>query len=141
MIVTKKKTCAGWDGNSHPAFLWKRIGGKGYCKMCAYKIEQSVPNDSKNEETEKQFKLFLEIWDERKNQDGQNYCEVTGKILPKEALSVYFDHLLEKSKYPQFRFDKRNIIIVDGQIHSQKTNGFPHPKHEELIDKAKKELL
>lgn len=145
MAIIKKyeKLCAGWDGNSHPAFLWKKINGKGYCKKCSAILDNKKSFDDrqiKNNETKKQFNLFLEIWNERKI-NGRNYCEVSGEILPKEALSIYFDHLLEKNKYPQFRYDKRNIIIVSGDVHTLKTNGNPLKKHKELIEKAKKELL
>lgn len=144
----KEKICAGWDGNPHPAFLWKRISGKGYCKNCTMKLEPPKPIQSKRkdvdgkkkEDTERQFNLFLEIWEERKI-NGKNYCEVSGKLLPREALSIYFDHLLEKSKYPLLRYEKRNIIIVDGDVHMRKTNGHPLPKHKELIEEAQKELL
>lgn len=150
-MKTKQKICAGWDGNTHSAFLWKRIKGKGYCKECTLKLEppkalvkrtenQKEKVGIKRQETDKQFRLFLEIWNERKI-NGRNYCEVTGVLLPKEALSIYFDHLLEKSSYPQFKFDKRNIVIVDGDVHAMKTNGKPLPKHKELIEEAKKILL
>lgn len=150
-MVIKQKICAGWDGKTHPAFLWKRIKGKGYCKECSIRIEGYKPIarisekkkesiEGKKEETNKQFQLFLEIWKERKI-NGRNYCEVSGQLLPTEPLSIYFDHLLEKSSYPQFRYDKRNIIIVDGDVHAMKTNGKPLPKHKELIEEAKKILL
>jgi hypothetical protein len=150
-MIQKQKICAGWDGNSHPAFLWKRINGKGYCKDCTFRLQppkvlvkrtenQKEKIEIQRQETDKQFRFFLEIWEERKI-GGRNYCEVTGEILQLQPLSIYFDHLLEKSSYPQFRFDKRNIAIVNGNVHALKTNGFPLPKHKELIEEAKRKLL
>lgn len=151
MLNNKQKQCAGVEGISSPhfAFIYKNIGGKKYCRDCAYKLQppKAIPKRSergrerikeKIEATEEQFHLFIEIWEERKREDGRNYCEVTGKQLPSEPLSTYFDHLLEKAIYPEYRFDKRNIAIVDTDVHSLKTGGFPLPKHIELIENFKK---
>ena len=149
-MVSKQKMCVGVEGETlpHLAYIWKNIAGKKYCKECTYKIQpqkqittvsekQKEKNINKSAFTESQFKFFIEIWNERKSKDGYNYCEVSGKRLPLEPLSLYFDHLLEKSVHPEYRFDKRNIAIVDGDVHSLKTAGFPLPKHKELIEKFK----
>lgn len=85
--------------------------------------------------------LYLEIWEERKSPGGRNYSEVSGKLLGKEPNTLYFDHLLEKNMYKEFELDKRNIILVTQEEQCNRTNGFPSPKHKELIEKAKKELL
>ena len=151
-MLIKQKICAGWDGNSHSAYIYKNIKGKKYCKECTMRLEhptiiKKVSNKkirdrvNNNELLQKQKQLFFEIWNERKHSDGYNYCEVTGEKLGLEPLSIYFDHLLEKSKYPQLRFVKENIIIVDGDVHTKKTNGFPLEKHKLLIEKAKELLL
>jgi len=52
-----------------------------------------------------------------------------------------FDHLLEKSKWPEFKYEERNICLCTMSEHTKKTNGFPLPKHQELIEQAKRELL
>lgn len=146
-MLIKTKICAGWDGKPHSAFIYKNIKGKKYCRECAYRLsppKQIKKSSTKREDKElsdKQMKLFLEIWNERAFPDGSHYCEVSGEKLGYEPLSMYFDHLLEKSKYPQLRFDKRNIILISTDMHSRKTNGFPCPVHKDLIDKAKAELL
>lgn len=88
-----------------------------------------------NEEREGMWNFFLEIWNERKH-----YCEVTGKWLGNTPKTYMFDHLIEKSAYPELKYEKDNIILCDGDIHSQKTMGNPHPKHQELIDNAKKKF-
>lgn len=149
MLKIRKKQCAGWDGNAHPAFLYKNINGVGFCKACAFKLippkkiakvskDGKKKLEEKKKETEKQYHFFLEIWEERKRNDGRVYCEVTGEALPNEPLSIYFDHLLEKSSYPEYRYDKENIAIVKWDVHSAKTNGHPFPKHKALIDEFKK---
>lgn len=145
--------CTGVEGKSSPhlSFIYKNIKGKPYCKQCTFLIQppkpikkiskkQQIKNVSKAKKTEEQFEFFLEIWEERKHSDGFNYCEVTGEKLPTEPLSIYFDHLLEKSIYPQYRFDKNNIAIVSSDVHLLKTNGFPLPKHKELIEQYKNKI-
>jgi hypothetical protein len=77
--------------------------------------------------------FFLRIWEER-----SHYSEVSGEYLGNFPLSWMFDHLLEKSKYPDFAFEKNNIALVTFEEHEAKTNGRPLPKHQELIDNAKK---
>ncbi len=151
-MVSKQKMCAGAGGETlpHLAYIYKNIDGKKYCKACAFrlcppkkikKVNDKEKFEQKKAQTQAQYAFFIEIWNERKRPDGRNYCEVSGKRLPLEPLSLYFDHLLEKSIYPEYRFDKRNIAIVDADIHSLKTSGFPHPKHQELIETFKKLVL
>jgi hypothetical protein len=49
--------------------------------------------------------LFKEIWEEREHK-----CEVCGTELS-EAGPSNFSHLLPKGTYPDYRLDKRNIVI------------------------------
>lgn len=64
------------------------------------------------------------------------YCEVSGKLLPKEFTTTIMDHLLEKSQYPECKYSISNIIFVDSDVHTAKSNGFPYEKHKERIDWA-----
>lgn len=77
--------------------------------------------------------FFLEIWNER-----PRYSAVSGEYLGTSPFSWHFDHLLPKAEYPQFRLEKDNIALVTFEEHEAKTNGRPLPKHQELIDNAKK---
>jgi len=79
------------------------------------------------------MQFFLEIWNER-----PRYSAVSGEYLGPTPLNWMFDHLLEKSKYPHLRLEKDNIALVTFEEHEAKTNGRPLPKHQELIDNAKK---
>lgn len=60
--------------------------------------------------------FFLEIWEERK---GDRYCYETGKKLYGDPSSTMFHHILEKSKYPQFKFEKWNIVLLTPEVHEQ----------------------
>lgn len=85
---------------------------------------------------QEEFCLYKEIWAER-----PHYSEVSGKYLGKEPMLWMFDHLLEKSKYPHLRLEKDNIILVTFEEHEVKGYGYPHAKHQELINKAKQQFL
>ena len=146
--------CAGWDGNSHPAFLWKRIKGRGYCKDCTYKLEipKALNRTNINNISEKQKEKNVE---KRKNTEIlHNWFNILWEKLPKNKLcsicntpifgsnlSIYWDHLLEKNKYPELALNEDNILFVCGTCHTLKTNGNPLPKHKELIEEAKRKLL
>jgi len=67
----------------------------------------------------KDWLFFLEIWEER-----EHICKNCGYFLGNEPLTLFFDHLLEKSKYPDLRYEKENIMLLCWQCHSAKTNGF-----------------
>lgn len=64
--------------------------------------------------------FFMNIWNTRKKHD----CENCGEWLGKEPLSYMFDHLLEKSKYPELKFEEDNIMLVCLKCHDEKTRGF-----------------
>ena len=74
---------------------------------------------------------FQELWNK-----NPHFCKSCSKYLGEEPLSLFFDHLLEKNKYEQYRFTEENIMIVCSDCHSAKTNGFPHPKHKYAIDRV-----
>jgi 5-methylcytosine-specific restriction endonuclease McrA len=64
--------------------------------------------------------FFRTIWNKRKKHD----CENCGKWLGSEPLSYMFDHLLEKSKHPELKFEEDNIMLVCLECHDNKTRGF-----------------
>ena len=148
-MILKKKTCAGWDGNSHPAFIWKKIDGKSYCKACTFRIEppktisktyikkitdkQKDKNIEKKKQVELRKEMFLNIWNklERKN------CWSCDAYLGEEPSSIFFDHLLEKSDYPKLDLVEENIYICCGDCHTKKTMGNPTEAHKNAIEQAK----
>lgn len=50
--------------------------------------------------------------------------------------SMYFDHLLDKSKYPEYDVKESNIYFCCAQCHWLKNNGFPTEKHLAEMKKA-----
>ena len=66
----------------------------------------------------KQF--FMNYWRTHK----PHVCENCNKHLGKEPLSYMFDHVLEKSKYPELAFEEENIMYLCLECHDKKTRGF-----------------
>jgi 5-methylcytosine-specific restriction endonuclease McrA len=140
MIQKKKKTCKNCKTEQ---FIWKA----GLCKSCSsilnppkkisYKsAKQKIKDVEKREYANKQFNLFYNIWAKKRH-----YCESCGLWLGNEPKSVFFDHLLEKSKYPEFALLEENIYICCLDCHSKKTNGFPTENHKKAIDNIKNNFL
>jgi hypothetical protein len=105
--------------------------------------KQQERNKSKKDETLEMFNLFLEIWDERQDEEGNCYCFESGKKLNRSyfrELSTCYHHVLAKSKssYPEYKLLKKNIVILHPEIHNQVENSLDRcPK----IKKLKEELL
>lgn len=85
--------------------------------------KQREKNKEKTIITQKMHSLFLEIWDEREDLEGACYCFETGRRLDGRIYrsnTCCYDHVLEKSKYPQYALDPKNIIILHPDVHQQK---------------------
>lgn len=97
--------------------------------------KQKLKNELKKEETRKLHSWFLSLWEEL---PSNKKCIECGSSIYGECLSTYFDHLLEKSKYPELALEINNLYYpICGDCHSCKTNGFPKEKHREAIKQAK----
>jgi hypothetical protein len=94
--------------------------------------KQKEKNEIKKKETLEMFSFFLLIWKERKHKS-----EVSGKWLGDEALSIFFHHILPKSKYPEARLDKDNIILLTFDEHTKVEND---PTFYEEINKRRLKL-
>ena len=81
---------------------------------------------------ERLWALYKEIWEER-----PHFSQISKTPLGREIKSIYFDHLLEKNSYPSLKYEKNNIVLVTGEEHKAKSDGFPLPLHQELINIAK----
>lgn len=78
----------------------------------------------RQKETEKLHAWFRELWDEREDESGYMYCFETGKPMHASKYrsnTSCYDHVLEKSKYKQYKYLKKNIVIILPEIHYQKT--------------------
>lgn len=82
--------------------------------------------------TEKRNAFFMEIWASRPHK-----CEVCGKFLGNEARTYHFDHVLEKSKFPEYEFDADNIMLICFEDHDKKSRGFHSPVTEMRIKQLK----
>jgi hypothetical protein len=85
---------------------------------------------------ERLHNLYMELWKDRKVR-GRNYSEISGKLLPKEPLSIFFHHILCKNKYEDLIFEPDNIIIVTFEEHQEIENC----RAFEEVEKRKLKLL
>ena len=79
--------------------------------------------------------FFLDIWKKNKH-----VCENCGVKLGNEPKTYMFDHLLEKSKYPNLAFEEDNIMIVCLECHDNKTRGFISELIKERIKKVREKF-
>lgn len=140
-MQAKLKECVGAGSKGpHPAYIFKRIEGKPYCKQCSFYLNPSKPLartgtlSSKpkvidKEKLAKQWDFFLKIWEKR-----NHVCEECNNSLGNEPRSYMFDHLLEKSQYQNLAFEESNIFLCCLSCHANKTGGFPGPKHTKAIE-------
>ena len=90
--------------------------------------QQGVSSEKSSADLDKMWEMFHKIWKERPHN-----CQVCNAYLGKEPKNYMFDHLLEKSKYPDLKYFERNILLVCGDCHACKTDGHPKPKHLDAI--------
>lgn len=103
------KTCS-VEGCSNP--VWS----KGACKYHAPKPTRSLrkkKQSSSKEDINQMREFFMDIWRTRRH-----YSEISGQYLGKEALSIYFHHILPKEKFKQAQYDEANIILLTLDEHS-----------------------
>lgn len=84
--------------------------------------------------------FYMEVWNETPNKR----CRSCGAYLSLQdgyPSTGYFDHLLEKSTYPQFAYNKENIYLCCLNCHANKTNGFPSESHKKAIEEFKEKYL
>lgn len=85
------------------------------------------------EEKMEEFNLYQEIWKERPHKS-----EVTGSSLGREARTYMFHHILPKSKYPEHRLNKDNIILLTFEEHEKVEKD---PQCYEEVNKRRQNLL
>lgn len=111
----KCKTC-GKNAESEYCFQHKPRKPLPKAKMSSFPVKKL--DNSRNISDMNAF--FLQVWNGRK----EHKCENCGKWLGKEPLSYMFDHLLEKSKHPELKYEEDNIMLVCLECHNNKTRGF-----------------
>lgn len=131
----KCKVC-GKNADSEYCFAHKSrkplpSSGKGLntrMSSISYNKAKNVHNDGHIMQRE----MFLAIWKKRPHR-----CENCDAYLGSEPLSYMFDHVLEKSKYPDLRYEEENICMLCLDCHSDKTNCNLSDFMKEKIKKVK----
>jgi hypothetical protein len=68
----------------------------------------------------KDYEIFKEIWDEKKDKDGNRHSEVSNIPLHYffgPRMFFVFSHILAKGPYPGFRHYKKNIVLMTWNEH------------------------
>ena len=115
----------GKKAESDLCFLHKRNKG--------FKTSSFSSNESKKAGITVMQEFFMTIWKERPHKS-----EISGTSLGKEALSIFFHHILSKSKFPQAKFDPENIMLLTLDEHSSVE--LDMHKYEE-INRRREQLL
>jgi hypothetical protein len=117
----KCKTC-GKNADSEYCFAHKSrkplpSSGRGLTSRMSGISNKKFNNVQNNVHFTEMREFFLSIWKKRAHR-----CENCDAQLGSEPLSYMFDHVLEKSKYPDLRYEEENICMLCLDCHSDKTN-------------------
>lgn len=131
----KCKTC-GKNADSEYCFAHKSrkplpSSGRGLTSKKMVNSSNKAPH-SNNDGYKLQRDMFLSIWKKKSHK-----CENCDTYLGSEPLSYMFDHVLEKSKYPDLRYEEENICMLCLDCHSDKTNCKLSDFMKEKIKKVK----
>lgn len=124
-MQAKCRTCAGWDNNTHPAFIWSSIDGRKYCKNCFLRLKKptikkiSDKQKIKNQENSKHTFLLHRIMYDWWNSFGiLKYCECCNKRLPTMFSTINVHHLLPKAKYKEEALNIDYFMLLCADCHS-----------------------
>lgn len=98
------------------------------------KTRKKTPEDRFQQQAryEKDIAFYQQIWNE-----NPHICRQCGNYLGDTLSIAFMDHMCEKAKHPELRYEKENIFICCIDCHYKRTNGFPGDKHKEAIKQAK----
>lgn len=126
-----KKRCKNCEHNCEGNYCF-RCKPRTPLPKIARRIPREVPSENEQKEGKTMQEFFLSIWNKRPHRS-----EISGEWLGNEALSVFFHHIFEKNKYPQFKYDEDNIVLVTLTEHDNV--GMNMYKYEEI--NKRRELL
>ena len=118
-----------WSGGMCKNHTPKKPMSKGVFQQIRDK-GPNVPTFQKNVNEMREF--FLDIWSKKPHR-----CENCDTYLGNEPFSYMFDHILEKSKYPDLKYEEENICILCLDCHGDKTNCKLSDFMKEKIKKVK----
>jgi hypothetical protein len=134
MITRKKKICKGCNKEK---YIWS----SGRCKPCSVKQKKKVKKENGIDPTNSQYLMFLKIWEE-----SNKASEISGAALvgPEHRDFVWqFEHILPKGRYPELKFNEKNIMLITKNEHFNLTNNTHLCLADSLFDdyfKKKEEL-
>ena len=108
----------------------------GLCPICNKQRlgKQKTPRHGSddNNDNKSQISLFKTLWD-----NSNKKCQLTGKDLSWiTPMSKYwfscFAHILPKGKYPRFKYNINNILLVHPDVHYQLDFGTKDSQLKEL---------
>jgi hypothetical protein len=118
---------------------------KDYCFHCkpkkglsrghlkAYRAPQRHYKPKDDVDVHLMQKFFLQVWNKRKH-----ISEISGEKLLSPISSLYFHHILPKSKYKEAMYDEENIILLTPIEHGNVEN---NPQRYEIINNKRDYLL
>lgn len=101
--------------------------------MLKRKVKSIEKVETQRKSITEMHKFFLIIWEKR-----PHISEISGDWLGKEASTLFFHHILPKSKYPQFKLSEENIILLTPNEHQNVEQDIY--RYEE-INRRREELL
>lgn len=127
-MIKKKKKCINCEKES---YIWS----KNLCKICFTRLnppkkikykssKQNLKDIVKKKRTKDLHTWFLLIWDKRREKDELGYfirCFETGQKLYEHYYkfnTCCYHHLFEKSTYPEYEFNEKNLVIIHPDIHT-----------------------
>jgi hypothetical protein len=88
--------------------------------MAKVREGQVLPLRTDKEIAKEAMKLmFLDMW---RGMSIPRVSEVSGTSIGNSFSSIFFHHILPKSKYPEAMLDRENIIILTGDEHANVEN-------------------
>lgn len=109
-----KNVCKTCGATCNEERCWKHKKRVSLPKISKNKLIKAIKAfKESNEESSKMQEFFLSIWKERKHKS-----EISNEFLGNEALTIYFHHILPKSKVKEAQFDPENIILLTPDEHS-----------------------
>ena len=131
-----KQKCSRCGANSMSDLCWK-------CKPSTLKKSNLRPKlapkrhllPKEEQSINPMWEFFLQIWKKR-----IHLCTNCGGRLGNRPFSYFFDHTLEKSKYPELKFEEDNIMLLCLSCHDKKTRGFYSEIIKEKIKLLKEEF-
>lgn len=113
-----KNKCKVCGKNAWSSYCFTHTPRKAIKRSAIKPSKRAVDKSIEKEETKEAMKLlFISMWRSKPHRS-----EVSGTSLGNSFSSIFFHHILPKSKYPEAILDEENIIILTGDEHANVEN-------------------